>query len=531
MPYKPGESGNPAGRPPGSSSYKTRVQTLFLELMEKQVKGKDGVDRAFVDVFLDSVVDQALKDSRSNDRRMLTERLLEADVLSQIDSHRTRSMAQDLDFARYRVRQRAFDIQQRSIDSKLKVKMKCAGRRAGKTEGNVLEAGYQAQTPDSLVLIISLSFQTCIDLYFDKLMNLFKELGLDATGSRSEGVIKLPNNSQIFFRGNSNITEREKCRGFKWDLVIIDEMQSHKELRYLIEDILEPTLLDKQGTLVLSGSGPRIRGTYWEQRWHDADKNTLQLNWDISSNPHIPNYKEVLQKEVIEKKGIDPNSPLFKREYLGQMDAFDDDALIFRLEDKNFYTDTELAEWIKRQPVTDLKIQGGLDYGWTDSDGLVFILTSETAPEKWLIHEHKANRQGVDELVTKVKEGMEVAKTFAPIEYIYTDHNEQRMTHTLADTFGLPAKKARKTNKDAAVEILQSEIRRGTFKVKRGSIFEEEALKTVWKRDEADNLTRQLDHETYHPDLIDAVIYSLREYWIWHPLDDVDMTKMNKETK
>ena len=64
------------------------------------------------------------------------------------------------------------------------------------------------------------------------------------------------------------------------------------------------------------------------------------------------------------------------------------------------------------------------------------------------------------------------------------------------------------------VEMLQEEVRTGAFKVRKDSAFVDEANKTVWARNDQDELTRKIDDDTFHPDMLDAILYSLRFVWI-----------------
>jgi hypothetical protein len=49
--------------------------------------------------------------------------------------------------------------------------------------------------------------------------------------------------------------------------------------------------------------------------------------------------------------------------------------------------------------------------------------------------------------------------------------------------------------------------------VRRGGPLWEEALRTVYARDEQDRLTRVVDDSTFHPDAIPAAIYAMRPVW------------------
>ena len=145
------------------------------------------------------------------------------------------------------------------------------------------------------------------------------------------------------------------------------------------------------------------------------------------------------------------------------------------------------------------------------------------------------NRTGVTELANAIKEGInkvinnpifnqqkiiftgpfqEAGPQIDKFFYIYCDTNEQKISVELRNQFGLNTNNAYKYDKGLAIELLQEEIRRGDFKLpSKDSIFYDESLKTIWKRDDNDNLTREIDDDAYHPDMMDAIIYALRDKW------------------
>lgn len=517
MPFKKGQSGNPAGRKPGSTSYKQLVQQGFVDIMESKMQvGKTTIP--YYQAFLENLKVAALKpDSKAF--QFMAERLLTADVLEDIDNRLNRSKREDKDFLTYRIIKDCHDFQQRVLLSKEKNIYLMAGRRAGKSEADVRKAVYTAiEREDARVLLIGLSFTRCIEVFWQPITDLLNLIGIDlTTHSRSEGTIKLANNSEIHFHGNTTVDERDKIRGSKWDVVIIDEVQNQKALPILINEIIEPTLLDRRGQLILSGTGPKVRGTYWEELW--TNYKALKLNWNISDNPFIPDYEKVLE-EIKKEKGLTDSSPLFLREYLGKI-SYDDDALVFRLTPDNFYTDAELDTWINTQPITDIKFSAGLDYGWSDADGFAITMFSTSKPEKFLLYEYKGNRTGITELADKIKEGINFINTrFSNIPdrhfYIYSDAGGagKKISYELSTQYNLPCLDAYKVDKDFQVEMLQEEVRTGHLKVREGSPFAEEALKTVFARNDKDELTRVIDDDTFHPDLMDAIRYSLSTIWV-----------------
>jgi hypothetical protein len=342
--------------------------------------------------------------------------------------------------------------------------------------------------------------------------------------NRVEGMIVTEADGVMKFGGNTTKDEREKNRGPYWDRVAIDECQSQKELRYLVESIISPTLIDKAGQIAFGGTGPRVRGTYWEALFLGAQAdgsplyadNALRLNWNLSNNPFIPDCEK--QLEMIRKdKNLSETDPLYIREYLGRI-AYDDDALVLRLTDANAFVDSELASWIASQPVTDIRFSGGLDFGFEDADALAIICYSITRPERWLVYEWKANRKGTAEIAEAVNAGIEYVRTHSLFSKlvnkefdIHADTGGNAITpFDLNNTYHLPIQAAYNQEKEMAFELMQDEVRRGFFKCRRDGPLWDESLKTIYKRNEQDQLTREIDDETYHPDQMRAVHYAMR---------------------
>jgi hypothetical protein len=360
-------------------------------------------------------------------------------------------------------------------------------------------------------------------------MSLFAELGIKVKEqSRIEGRILTEAGGLMLFGGNGSKDEREKNRGPHWDRVAIDEAQSQKELMYLVESILSPTLLDTGGQLALAGTGPRVRGTYWEAiflgQWADGKSlypDALRINWNLTQNPFIPNYETALA-EIRAEKQLKETDSLYVREYLGRI-SYDDDALVLRLAEQNAFDDDALAAWIKGQPVTDIRFTAGLDFGFTDSDAFVIIAYSTSKPERWIVHEYKQNRIGTAELAAEIRCGLAYVATsplFAKVItkdfMIYSDTGGNAITaYDLATQYSLPIQAAYKAEKAMAVELLQDESRRGVFKARRTGPFWDESLKTIYARDDQDKLTREIDDETFHPDMIPAVTYAMRDIWLF----------------
>jgi len=282
--------------------------------------------------------------------------------------------------------------------------------------------------------------------------------------------------------------------------------------------------------LMLTGTGPRTRGTFWEKYFTNPSPSGLRLNWNLSSNPAIADYQNALA-QVREKYNLAETDPLYMREYLGLI-VYDDDALVYRLTDQNYYTDDSMLAWMATQSPDDIRFVGGLDYGFRDSDAFVVFMYSEKANEKWLVYEYKQNGTDVSTLCDAVNSAKEYIRTSVLFSGsyrrdfdIFADTSDQKISLELNHRYGISVHNALKYDKSMAVQMLREEVRQGNLKTKSGSVWAEESLRIVFKRMEIEGqasvITREIDDEIYHPDEMDAILYSLRNYWLTHTTDNV----------
>ena len=542
MPFKPGDPNiNRSGRPVGSTSMKHKIEESFLQLLSTPVK-KGNSSKTFHEAFLEKLMKDALAGEKYASS-FVAERLLVPDVLKEMDQYINSGMQRDVDFQRYRVHLLAHDIQQQYLDTKERTIYQMAGRRAGKTEGHILKALHiMVAKPEAKALYIARTIGVGMDQLFNEFIKFCDKLGLTVVKEdRSEGKIRLDNGSEFHINGNNSKAARENMRGGHYDLIIIDEAQSQDALSYLINDICTPMLIDTKGTLVVSGTGPRAAGSYWEEIWTNRDQyRALRMNWNLLDNPFIDDGQAELER-IRQAKGLTETSPLYQREYLG-LPVYDEDAMVFRMGDNNIYSLDQFNSWVNSQPIDDIRLTAGLDYGYSDCDAFTIIAYSKNkeVKEKFILFEYKKNRTGITELAGAIKDGIELVKMlgalgrvdYMPLEdysqpgqsfqeqrinkkfYIYCDTNEQKISQELFSQFKLPVTNAYKYDKSLAIEMLQEDVRCGHLKVpSKDSPFYQESLKTLWKRNDKDEIVREIDDDNYHPDVMDSVIYALRSVW------------------
>ena len=192
---------------------------------------------------------------------------------------------------------------------------------------------------------------------------------------------------------------------------------------------------------------------------------------------------------------------------------------------KSLYFWPEFEAWAYNRQGS-LRFIGGLDLGFNDADAFVIIAFVPYEPDVWIVYEHKARRQGIAELVQAIRDGIawvganvpardHSLKIYAETATIRHGHegDDKKSASMLAETYGLPIMKAYKRDKKLGIELLQDAVNSGKLHLPHGGPFHEETDMTIWTRNPEGTIERVIDDEAYHPDLMDAVLYPMREVW------------------
>ena len=518
---------NPPGRVGGFSYWSAK---LFADMLESETSAKDKTPFAITALkkYKESVVKLPMM------QKDFMDRLGTSDMIEKLDDLLANQATRDIDFVRWQIRKDLHDKQRIILDTTSPMVLVITGRRFGKTEADAALAVDSAISDVGNVLYVGLTFSSAMKQMWGPIEKRLKKYSIGFVPHQSDGYFEITaTGNKIYIQGASSRPDFEKIRGDKYRVVIIDEAQSQRWLYPLLNEVIKPTTADygNKTKLVLSGTSPKTGKTHFEELWNAPDNNsTIRITGTMNDNPFMPNFPHALEDEM-KKYGYDESDPAWQREYLGVVGLYDETALVYHLnEEKGFYEDEELYDFIKKHNVTDLYVSGGVDFGFRDSDAACLILGSKLKndPTKFLIWEYKRNEEGQKEYAEALQRGIElVASLNLPLFttdqagrrsykfFYYHDTNELRTAEDFKRVYGLPMMPALKQDKDFAIGLLQEEVRQGHLKIKRGSYLEEEMRSTLWKRDEKDPriITREIDDEVFHPDSIDAVLYASRQMW------------------
>ena len=481
------------------------IREILLNPMEK---GQD----PYYQEFLKKFTKMGMEKPTSTAGVMIAEQLFREGVVDALDEQTDKALAKDTAFYQYRLQQRLFNEQKNVFNDYIskKIAVMCS-RRAGKTEDNSDFILKIAAIPNSPILYINLTFENAINQIFDLILKEAERVELNISkSSKNNGFIQFSNGSSILLKGNKDKGEADKLQGGKYRLVIIDEAQSQCNMTYLVETIIEPMLTDfEDSVLILTGTPPRRKGTYFEKVWNNNE--WTKYHWTMKENPFIKNVDNKIQ-EVCAEKGVTPDSAFIRREYLGEI-AYDTEAQVFK--GYKVYKGAVPSDFIPDH------IYEGVDFGFADYNGIVVLAANVQQRRAYVIYERKFNKATVSMIIDVVREGFENGKRML-IErnpnadlancQIFTDTNEKSITYDLSQTYDLPAYCAYKYDKALAIEQLAEECRTGRILNIEGGEVVNEFEQTLYKRDDLDNITSELD-DGYHPDITMALLYLSRQYF------------------
>lgn len=483
---------------------------VYEQLKQDLLNGDSAKQKPYYQTFLNNYLKQALKDPNGRPATTIASMIFTPDILTALDASHEREMANDINFALYKLNEDYFQ-EQRDVLVEINHSKKilvCCSRRAGKSyfcAGAVVKSALK--NPGSRIIYINLTFKNAVKQIWDNVIKASEAVGLQIDkSSKNDGEIEWVNGSSLRIKGNSNNAEADTLRGeSKVSLVVIDEAFHQKNMEYAINEVIMPFLADlgDKATILCTGTPPRIPHTYMEKLWSN-DKTWRHYHWTAENNPHIPDFEKFIE-EVCKAKGLTKDAPFIQREYYGVIGAYDTEAMVF----KNYQTYTELPT-----SFTANRIAIGCDWGFSDYNSIITVAYNTQSGEAYVIEEKKFNKATVSEIITEVKRSYETAKNRFGIDdiQILCDTNEQSITYELYANQHLPAYNAYKYDKASAIAQLSDWLRSGKIKVNANDIYlKDEFERTLYKRDEDDDsILPEIDDDIFHPDAIMALLYASR---------------------
>jgi PBSX family phage terminase large subunit len=351
-------------------------------------------------------------------------------------------------------------------------------------------------------------------------------LGADYRLNEQQMSCTFPSGGQIALAGLDDKERVDKVLGQEYAVIYVNECQ---DVPWATVNVLKTRLsqrVDGFDNRFIADLNPTTDAHWsaklWLQGIHPETREPIKhpenYGW-LQMNPH-DNAGNLPESYLDDLSGLVGNAR--QRFFLGE---FQNTSGLRVFNPAGLYDWPEFVAWA--QPWQGvLKFTAGLDLGYQDADAFQIMAYVPAEPEVWIIYEHKARRETLEELVSAIRAGMAWVRANVPARdhslRIYAETATLRYGHEgddkksasmLAEVYGLPIERAYKRDKKLGIELLQDAVNSGRLKVPRGGPFHDETEQTIWTREVDGTIVRKIDDDSYHPDLMDAVLYPLRELW------------------
>lgn len=398
------------------------------------------------------------------------------------------------------IRDELFQQQLAVIDDEERNKATLCTRRAGKTSTWSRYAVIEClRRPRAIVRIWAQARLRAKELCWNEILDVCRRHRITVKSHETELRVTFENGSEIRLVGADKDKEAQKKRGDKTSLEIVLECQSFGSfLEKLVEEVIEPSLFDLRGTVVLEGTPGPVCAGYWfwvtgddhdKPRWaskgmliraRTEEAATLRganwscHRWGLLDNPKLPNAATAREDMHALKKRRNwaDDNPTWLREYKARW-VTDKSALFYKFAlGRNTYELTpETQPW--DPPGTPERLRKwshvlGWDIGFNDAMALVV----------WAWREHdntlyeaaswsESGNEGRANVVLKIKE---FQQRFNIVRMVAdTGGGGKLHVEEIQAREGLVFEAARKTEKYAHVTLMNDDFLTGRIKCIEGS--------------------------------------------------------------
>jgi hypothetical protein len=279
-----------------------------------------------------------------------------------------------------------------AVEDNSPFKLFLCSRRAGKTTGIAADLVKTAlETPECTSLYVTGARTDAKKIVWAEVKRLNNVMGYGGIANESELTMTF-GTSVLRLAGAKDDAAVEKIRGQMPPVkkAYIDEAQNIRDsvLRKLIDDVLEPALLDYDGSLTMAGTPPPVPAGYFVEALNNP--NWAIHKWTFFNNPFIAlkskkTHQQLLDR-VLKRRGLTIDDPSIRREYFGEL-AVDINSLVYQYNPAlNHYAELPKGEYTYIL---------GVDLGFNDADALAVLAWNDTSKLTYVVEEIVTAQQGI----------------------------------------------------------------------------------------------------------------------------------------
>lgn len=390
-----------------------------------------------------------------------------------------------------------FTQQAQFIKDPRKLKAALCSRRAGKSHmAGCYVIAEALKHPRSTVPYVALTRGHAKRIMWKTLLDLTRAYTPQV--NLTELRITLSNGSDIVLAGANDEATAEVFRGQKFPLVVLDECASFRShFREMVEEVIEPALIDLNGTLAMIGTpSAACRGLFFDATTRSDSPYSLH-KWTILDNPFIPHAEEWLA-ERMKERGWTVDTPAYRREWLGEWVASTDSQVYAFSRDRN----------IASQIPTKMNYILGIDLGYDDETAFVVVGYRPDDSRLYVVETYAKSEMIITDIVRKVDELQSRYGSFVRI-VADTGGLGKQIAAEIRKRYGVPVFPAEKTQKADFIQLLNDDLRLGKILVSPIEInFIEEITALQWDEEKEG---RFIEDPRFANHRCDAFLYAWRE--------------------
>ena len=398
---------------------------------------------------------------------------------------------------------RCFEKQKAAALHRSKRKVIRCSRRAGKTELAATKLIQSAQSsPNGICLYVALTRKSAKKLLWNRLKRMLQELGASFVPSESDLILKFQNGSEIWLAGANQEDVAETLRGHSYRVVILDECASFRgHIDELIEEILEPALIDEDGELWIMGTPSWDFSSYFYKANHNPAE-WDSFHWTLFDNPHIPNAKTWVD-DLKRRRGWSDENPILLREYYG---------LWIKTMEQMVYLFNPLRNVFASLPELHHNVLG-VDLGFEDKMAFSVVSHQEHSPVAYVRHSERHHHMLIHDMAQRIQK----FQAEFQIHKVVIDEGGlgKSIAEELRQRYHINCQAAQKQNKRAYIELFNSELREGRILVAEDNPIIKEWNTLIW-----DDESKKVEKPGLANDVSDATLYAWREsfYYAEQPI-------------
>ena len=321
--------------------------------------------------------------------------------------------------------------------------------------------------------------------------------------------IVFPNGSIIYVMGLAKDEQQaDKLLGQKYKLIVCDEAQSYYniDLEDIINHSLEPTLLDLNGRMIITGTSCDYLDTFFYKLTINKKESASKygyhyFNWLVFDNPHVAPQ---IKAKIKAKEKLNPNytkTKAFQQEWMSKW-YIDDTKLVYKYKDYNFFNENG-NPW-ELPSNQDLLWIMGVDVGYNDSTAIGISAYSRHDRHLYFVEAFKQKYLNTVECLNILLDYCNKRK----YTYIVIDGADKRGLELYKERIKQNVIPAEKSGKYEYQQIFNNDLDLGLIRVlnQPRELILEEANKLV-----KDPSKPREDHPGLPNDLCDAFLYNFRQ--------------------